>query len=65
MVQEMQALGPDLLEAIAHAKTMIPEEIEETIDYILSEVFSSPVATAEASLRFLTEHSTREILSVV
>ena len=34
----MQALGPDILEATAHAKTMSPEEIEETIDYLLNEV---------------------------
>jgi len=34
----MQDLGPDILEAIAHAETMTPEEIEETIDYILNEV---------------------------
>ena len=36
----MQALGPDILEATAHAKTMTQEEIEETIDYLLNEVFS-------------------------
>lgn len=37
----MQALGPDLLEATAYAKTMSPEEVEETIDYLLNEVISS------------------------
>jgi hypothetical protein len=35
---EMQALGPDLLEAIAYTKNMTPEEVEETIDYLLNEV---------------------------
>ena len=40
MAEEMQALRPDLLEAIAHAKKMAPEEIEETIDYLLNEVLS-------------------------
>lgn len=38
MVKEMQALGPDLLEAIAYARAMTQEEIEETIDYLLDEV---------------------------
>jgi len=38
LAEEMQALEPDLLEATAHAKNMTPEEIEETIDYLLNEV---------------------------
>lgn len=38
LAEEMQALGPDLLEATAHAKNMTPEEVEETIDYLLNEV---------------------------
>jgi len=41
LAEEMQALGPDLLEATAHANTMAPEEIEEIIDYLLNEVLSS------------------------
>lgn len=47
----MQALAPDILEAIAHVETMTPDEIEETIDYLLNEVFSSFVA-ASFSLMF-------------
>ena len=48
----LQAIGPDLLEAIAYAKKMTPEEIEETIDYILNEVLFPLVATADLSLMF-------------
>ena len=48
----MQALGPDRLEAVAHARTMTPEEIEETIDYLLIEVASSPVVIVFFSLTF-------------
>jgi len=46
LAEEMQALGPDLLEATAHAKTMTPDEIEETIDYLLNEVLSPSAVTA-------------------
>lgn len=53
----MQALGKDLLEAIAHAKTMTTEEVEEMIDYLLNEVFPSSVVTADFSLTFWVEHS--------
>jgi len=49
MVEERQALGPDLLEAIAYVRTMAQEEFEETVDYILNEVFSFPVAIADSS----------------
>ena len=38
LAEEIQVLGPDLLEATAHAKNMTPEEVEETIDYLLNEV---------------------------
>jgi hypothetical protein len=48
----MQALGPDLFEAAAHAKTMTPEEIEETIDYLLNEVLSFLVVIVDLSLMF-------------
>ena len=48
----MQVLGPDLVEATAHARTMAPEEIEETIDYLLNEVLSPPVPPANPSLTF-------------
>ena len=65
MAEEMQALGPDILEAVAHAKTMTPEEIEETIDYILDEVFSSSVAIVKSSLTFRIECSMEKILLVV
>ena len=61
----MQALGPDLLEASTHAKTMSPEEIEETIDYLLNEVLSSFVIIEDYSLTFRTEHSTGRIPLVV
>ena len=50
MAEKMQALGPDLIEAAAHAKMMTPEEIEETIDYILKEVLSSSAAITEVPL---------------
>ena len=65
MAEEMQALGPDLLEAVAHAKTMTPEEIEETIDYILDEVFLPPVVIAWYFLMLRTKRSTGKILLVV
>jgi len=48
----MQVLGPDLLEATAHAKTMTPEEIEETIDYLLNEVLSSSVVVTHFPFTF-------------
>ena len=43
----MEALGPDILEAIAYAQTMTPEEVEETIDYLLNEVLWPAVNTAD------------------
>jgi len=52
MAEEMQALGPDLLEAVAYVRTMAQEEFEETIDYILNEVFSPLVTIADSSLMF-------------
>ena len=61
----MQALGQDLLEAIVHAKTMTPEEIEETIDYLLNEVFSPPVLIADFLLTFRMKYSMGKILLVV
>ena len=48
----MQAIGPDLLEATAHAKTMTPEETEETIDYLLNEVISSSAVVADFLFMF-------------
>lgn len=61
----MQALGPDILEAVAYAQTMTPEEIEETIDHLLNEVLSSSVATAYFSLTPRIECSMGKILCVV
>lgn len=58
-------LGADILEATTHAKAMTSEEIEETIDYILNEVFSSSVVAADCSLIFQAEHSMGTILSVI
>ena len=52
MVEEMQALGPDILEATAYVRTMAQEEFEETIDYILNEVFSPLVTIVDTSLMF-------------
>jgi len=49
----MQALGKDLLEATTHAETMTTEEVEEMIDYLLNEVLSSSVVTADFCSRFL------------
>ena len=60
----MQALGPDILEAAAHAKTMTQEEIEETIDYLLNEVLSPSAATADFLLTFWIRCSTGKILLV-
>lgn len=60
MVKEVQALEPDLLEAIAYTKKMAPEEIEETIDYILNEVLSPLVAAVDLSLMFLNRTAARE-----
>ena len=40
LAEEMQAVGSDLQEATAHARTMTPDEVEETINYILDEVIS-------------------------
>ena len=37
MTSDIQALGPDIIEAMEHAKTMTPEEIEDVIDHILLE----------------------------
>lgn len=34
----MQALGPDIAEAVEYSKTMSAEEVEEVIDHILAEV---------------------------
>jgi len=48
----MQTLGPDLLEAATHAETMSPEEVEETIDHLLRQVFSPSVGVADFSLTF-------------
>jgi len=45
----MQAVRPDLLEATAHGRSMTPDEVEETIDYILNEVFSPSIAIADFS----------------
>jgi len=58
MVEEMQALGPDILEAIAYARTMTQEEIEETIDYLLNEVLLPLVAIVDLSLMLWIERST-------
>ena len=38
LASDIQALGPDIIEATEHAKTMTPEEIEDVIDHILLEV---------------------------
>jgi len=61
----MQALGPDILEATAHARTMTPEEIEETIDYLLNEVLLPSVITADLLLTFWICFSTGKILLVI
>ena len=52
----MQALGPDSLE------TVTPEEVEETIDYILNEVLSSSAVTTDHSLTSRIENSIGRIL---
>ena len=61
----MQALGPDILEAAAHARTMTQEEIEETIDYLLNEVLLPSVVTVEFLLTFRICCSTGKILLVI
>ena len=61
----MEALEPDLLEAAVYARTMSPEETEETIDHLLNEVLSSSVVIADFSLKFGTEHSTGMTLLVI
>ena len=61
----MQAVEPDLLEATAHARTMTPDEVEETVDHILNEVISLSITIADFSFTFGIEHSTGETLSVV
>ena len=38
LVSDIQAPGPDIIEATEHAKTMTLEEIEDVIDHILLEV---------------------------
>lgn len=60
----MQALGPDILEAIAHAQTMTPEDVEETIDYILNEVLLSLHVTADIMLTPRFEYSMGKTSSV-
>ena len=64
MVEEIQALAPDVLEAAAHAKMMTSEEIEETIDYLLNEVLSSSTVVVDSSLIFRIERSMGKILLV-
>lgn len=64
MVEEIQALAPDVLEAAAHAKMMTSEEIEETIDYLLNEVLSSSTVVVDSSLIFRIERSIGKILLV-
>ena len=48
----MQAAEPDILEATVHARTMTPEEVEETVDYILNEVILLSIAIADFSFTF-------------
>ena len=60
-VKQMEAIGPDALEAAAHSKAMTPEETEETIDYILNEVLSPSAITAGSSLMSRFEYSMRMI----
>ena len=49
---------------MAYAQTMTPEEIEETIDYLLNEVLSSSAVTADFSLTSRIEFSMGKILLV-
>ena len=42
MASTIQALSPDVTEAMDHTKIMTPDEIEDVIDYILLEVRLSP-----------------------
>ena len=42
LASDIQALGPDIIEAAEHSKTMTPDEIEDVIDHILLEVSLSP-----------------------
>jgi len=44
---------------------MTPEEIEEMIDYLLDEVFSSSVVIAHFLLTFWIKHSMEKILLAV
>jgi len=60
----MEALGPDILEATAYAQTMTPEEIEETIDYLLDEVLPPSVITVDLWLMSRIEYSMGRILLV-
>ena len=60
----MEALGPDILEATAYAQKMTPEEIEETINYLLDEVLSSSAVTADLWLTSRIEYSMGRILLV-
>lgn len=52
LVEEVQALAPDLSEAISYANTMTPEEVEETIDYLLKEVIPSSVIVTDFLFTF-------------
>ena len=51
-LKKMQAVESDLQEATAHARSMTPDEVEETINYILNEVISLSIAIADFSFTF-------------
>ena len=52
LAEEIQATEPDLQEATAHARSMTPDEVEETINYIINEVISLSITIADSSFTF-------------
>ena len=64
LAEQTQDLEPDILEDTEHIQTMTPEEIEETIDYIINEVLSSFVITTDFSLTYRIGYSMGETLLV-
>lgn len=63
LTSDIQALGPDILEATEYARTMPAEDIEEVIEYILVEV-KFIVLCYDRTMIDLSFDSTKKILLV-
>lgn len=63
LASEIQALGPDILEAAEYARTMSAEDVDEVIEHILVEV-NPFVLHKGGTMADLSFNSTIRILSV-